>query len=258
MTRSEAGSKGGIARNRLYGNPGTPEGRRRGGLRSVEANKRRHSRFRTLQGIKKPRPSAALAELCGIIAGDGSISEYHTSTTTNSVTDAEHALYTKSLFARLFGVPVHMRLLRRSNAYIVAVYSKAVGEFLVSKGLKRGHKIRASLRMPEWVRKNTGYKKSFIRGLFDTDGCVYVDTHTIKGTRYDNLGMAFTNRCLPLLADYKNALADLGLHPTQKTKYVVFLRREKEIRRYFELVGSSNPKHSRKVRKFFSRNGGVA
>ena len=63
--------------------------------------------------------------------------------------------------------------------------------------------------------------------------------------------MAFTNRCLPLLKEFKATLESIGLHPTQKTKYAVFLRRKDDIRRYFDFIGSSNEKHLNKVRNRF-------
>ena len=121
----------------------------------------------------------------------------------------------------------------------------------------RGNKVTSQLRTPLWIRSRWGYQLAFLRGLFDTDGCVYVDAHKINGRTYNNVGMAFTNRSLPLLADFKGYLERMGLHPTQKTKYTVFLRRERDIQRYFAVVGSSNPKHLRKISVYFSLKGGV-
>lgn len=259
MGTSAAAKKGGLARFRLHGNPGTVEGRRLGGLRSLTTHQKKKTGFVLLRKVAFPPQSVALAELCGIIAGDGHIGAYQTTVTTNSVTDGQHALYVKSLFERLFKIPVSIKPKVGQNACVVVVSSKEVARFLVKKGMAAGHKIRAGLRMPDWIVEKKPYRLVFIRGLFDTDGCVYVDTHIIKGKTYKNLGLAFTNRSLPLLADFKKALEELGLHPTQKTPYVVFLRREEDIRRYFVIVGSSNPKHLQKVSGYFSlKNGGVA
>lgn len=236
---------------RLYGNPGTPEGRRRGGLRSAFTQKRFPTGFVLLRQIDFPRESVMLAELLGILAGDGHVGEYQTSMTTNSETDREHALYVKKMFEKLFKVPVSFSLRRGQKACVVFVSSKEICRFLVRKGMVQGHKIQGGICMPLWIKNKKIYRLAFIKGLFDTDGCVYVDRHVIKNKEYKNLGMAFTNRSLPLLTDFKENLEDLGLHPTQKTKYTVFLRRKEEIRRYFNLIGSSNPKHARKVEAYF-------
>lgn len=250
---------GGIARVRLHGNPGTPEGRRLGGLRSLKTHRAKKTGFTLLRRIIFPPPSVRLAELFGILAGDGHIGEYQTTMTTNSLTDIQHARYTQKLFKKLFGLPAAFTFRKGKRACVVVVSSKEVVRFLVDRGMQKGHKIRAGLCMPKWIRANNKYRSAFIRGVFDTDGCIYTDTHHINGREYKNLGMAFTNRSLPLLSDFKDALESLSLHPTQKTKYTVFLRREKDIKRYFALVGSSNPKHTQKVSEYFSlKNGGVA
>lgn len=246
------GRLGGIARNQKHGNPGTPEGRRLGGRRSIATHQKNKTGFLVARKIRTPSPSARLAEICGIIAGDGHIGEYQTSVCTNSVTDMEHALYTKGLFEKLFGVPASLTKRRGQNACVVVVSSKEVGNFLTTKGMAKGDKIQAGLRIPGWVRAERKYRLAFTKGLFDTDGCVYTDRHTIRGREYKNLCMAFTNRSVPLLSDFFETLEYLDLHPTQKTKYTVFLRRRENIRRYFKIVGSSNPKHLRKIQGYFS------
>ncbi|MDO8486346.1 MAG: LAGLIDADG family homing endonuclease [Candidatus Staskawiczbacteria bacterium] len=242
-----------MARVRLHGNPGTAAGRRLGGLHSiaVQQKKPKPSGFVVLRSIPLPRESAPLAELLGILAGDGHIGVYQTSVSTNSETDLEHAYYVKALFERLFPIRASLSFRSNCNACVVVVNSKNVGEILVKKGMVRGHKIKGGLCMPKWVFSRKKHRLAFTRGAFDTDGCVYVDCHTIRGRLYKNIGIAFTNRSLPLLLDFKNTLESIGLHPTQKTKYTVFLRREAEIRIYFKVIGSSNPKHTRKVEQYF-------
>lgn len=237
---------------RLHGNPGTPEGRRLGGLLSAALQKKLPTGFILLRKVSFPRESTMLAELLGILAGDGHIGEYQVSVTTNSETDADHALYVRSLFQKLFKVPVSYATRKDSKACVVFVSSKEVSRFLVAKGMRRGHKIRGGVCMPAWVKTKKGYQTAFIKGLLDTDGCVYIDKHIIRGREYRNIGMAFTNRSLPLLADFKETLESYGFSPTQKTKYTVFLRRKEEIRRYFDFIGSSNPKHIRKVEAYFN------
>ena len=250
---------GGLARIRLHGNPGTPEGRRLGGIHSLKTHQARKTGFKLLHRVTFPSPSVKLAELLGILAGDGHIGEYQTTMTTNSVTDIQHARYTQKLLEDLFRLPVSLTFRKGKKACVVVISSKEVGRFLVAKGMQKGHKIRGGLCIPKWILSRIKYRAAFIRGLFDTDGCVYIDRHRIKGKEYRNIGMAFTNRSLPLLADFKESLESYGLHPTQKTKYTVFLRRKEDIRRYFDVIGSSNPKHTEKLLKYFSsKKGGVA
>src|SRR3989338_5038884 len=252
-----AGRLGGLARVAIHGNPGTTIGRRLGGLHSLKTHQLRNTGFKMLKLVRLPPHSTDLAELLGILAGDGHVDTYKVTMTTNSNTDLEHARHTSILFKKLFHVDAPIKFKKAKNACMVVVSSRAICDFLVKNGMIRGNKVKLQLSVPPWVRSRRNYRLAFLRGIFDTDGCVYVDVHKIKGRTYKNVGMAFTNRSLPLLVGFKKSLERIGLHPTQKSKYTVFLRRERDIQRYFAVVGSSNPKQLRKISVYFSLKGGV-
>ncbi len=99
-----AARMGAYARIKLYGNAGTPEGRRKGGIISLKTHQQKKTNFQLLKPIKKPHKSEKLAELLGIFIGDGHLSEYQASVTTNSETDQEHALFTFDLIKNLFNI----------------------------------------------------------------------------------------------------------------------------------------------------------
>ncbi|MFZ3043911.1 MAG: LAGLIDADG family homing endonuclease [Minisyncoccia bacterium] len=254
------GRKGGLARTALHGNPGTSEGRRQGGFNSIRTHTRNKTGFKILKPITTPQHSARLAELIGILMGDGHVGLYQTSVVTNSETDFQHALFVKTLFEDLFKIQVSLSTQRDKKACVITVSSKSVCRFFVSQGIPQGNKIALGMHIPDWIQEKLLYRKAFIRGLFDTDGCVYLDTHHYRQKTYENLGMAFANQSLPLLSFFKDSLELFGLHPTQKTEFRVFLRRKEDIRHYFDLVGSSNQKHLGKICRYFlvSKKGGVA
>lgn len=254
------GRKGGLARIALHGNFGTHEGRRKGGFNSIRTHSKNKTGFKVLKSITIPGHSVRLAELIGILMGDGHVGLYQVSVATNSETDFQHALFVKTLIEDLFKVQVRLHNRKDKKASIITVSSKSLSQFLVGQGIPQGNKINLGLHIPGWIQKKLLYRKAFIRGLFDTDGCVYLDTHRSGGKVYENLGMAFANQSIPLLSSFKKTLESLGFHPTQKTKFRVFLRRREDIRGYFNLVGSSNEKHLKKVSQYFStlQKGGVA
>jgi DNA-binding transcriptional regulator WhiA len=254
------GRKGGLVRVALHGNPGTPEGRRQGGLNSIQKHSIHTTGFKTLKSISIPRHSVRLAELIGILMGDGHVGQYQTSVVTNSETDFQHALFIKILFEDLFKVKVGLSNQRNKKACVLTVSSKSVCNFFIDQGVPQGNKITLGVHIPDWIQEKPIYRKAFIRGLFDTDGCVYIDTHHVGQKTYESLGMAFANQSIPLLSFFKESLEFFGLHPTQKTKFRVFLRRREDIRRYFDLIGSSNEKHLGKARRYFLglQKGGVA
>ncbi len=117
----------------------------------------------------------------------------------------------------------------------------------MSIGLKSGNKTTRQVDVPSWVAKNADFSRACIRGLVDTDGCVYVDRHKVKGKTYESYGIAFTNASLPLLDFVENKLKEFGYSPTRFGRHIR-LRRRPEIFRYIKEIGFSNPKHSRKIK----------
>lgn len=240
----DAGRKGGYAQMQLHGNFGTPEGRRKGGLASIATHMRKKTGFKTLKSIKNPEFSSKLAELLGILFGDGHLSHYQVSVTTNSETDGEHALFTCQLINELFSVWPSIKKKRGENTINVIVSSKKMVDFLNKIGMPIGNKIQNNLRIPKWIFKNISYKKAFIRGLFDTDGCIYIDIHRNKNKEYKHFGWTITSYADNLIGDIIKVLSDLKFSPTHRiSQKSVYLRRQDEIKRYFDEIGSNNHKH---------------
>ena len=113
--------------------------------------------------------------------------------------------------------------------------------------------------MPVWISQNRDYQKAFLRGLFDTDGCVYLDRHIIKGKTYRNIGWTFTSRADTLRAEVYEALITLGFSPTLTAPHhSIFLRRKNDIGKYFEEIGTHNKKHRDRYQSFLNQRGDVA
>ncbi|MFH1472891.1 MAG: LAGLIDADG family homing endonuclease [bacterium] len=249
--------KGGLARIKSHGNPGTPIGRKLGGLKSVAIQRKvKNSPFAPSLVIF-PEHSTRLAEFIGILLGDGSITARQVVITLHKVDDKKYANYTARLAAKLFSLEVRPKERKKTNVNIVVLSRTLIVRFLNSMGLETGSKIRNQTGVPDWIKNNTGYRKMCLRGLFDTDGCFYVDKHVIKDKTYENAGMNFTNRSIPLLNFFKTTLDEMGFLPTQSSKYSITLRKEADIVRYFREIGSSNPKHSDKFKSYQYKKGRV-
>jgi hypothetical protein len=242
--KSLAGHLGGLARIKKCGNPGTKEGRRLGGLRSMETHRLRPSGFITLKKIKILRKNIELAELMGIMFGDGHLTNYQASFTTNSDTDYEHALYVSSLFRRLFSIEATMKKRKNQRAVDVIVSSTTLAKYLNKLGMPIGNKLESGLYIPNWIRGKDSFSKAFLRGIFDTDGCVFIDKHKYKNKVYSHLGWAFTSLSGEFLEEVKVLLEIFGFRPTRTDKQnSVYLRRQSDVRRYFDFIGTSNSKH---------------
>lgn len=114
-----------------------------------------------------------------------------------------------------------------------------------------GNKIQNGIRIPSWINKNIQFQKSFLRGLFDTDGCIYLDKHKIKNKTYKHMGWVITSASPKFISDIINLLKNLGYSPTNRTSQKsVFLRKQNEIIKYFTTIGTNNKKHLNRYLKF--------
>ncbi len=238
----KAGQVGARERFARYGNPGTIDGRRRGAL--IAYNKMKQSGlptgFKFRRTFVKPEPSALLAEFLGIMLGDGGIGPYQISISLNATTDADYIDYVVDVIIRLFGL-IPSQTFRR-NACNMVVSSIGLVEFLCQKGLVRGNKVTHQVTLPSWILQHPDFAKASLRGLMDTDGSIYGATHTMAKTKYTHGCLCFRNYSKPLLDAVYHNLMNLGYHPKTGDKRI-YLYRQKEIKRYFEEIGSHNPKH---------------
>jgi len=256
-----AGKIGARKRYAAHGNPGTAEGRSRGG-RSTVTKYDRHlipqNGFQLRREISKPKTSRQLAEFVGICLGDGGITKYQVSVTLGSEVDAEYVLFVEKLIQQLFGLRPILLKHKGAKAVSVVVSSVALVEYMQSLGLLRGHKINNHINVPLWVQQKNDLLKACIRGLFDTDGCVYIDRQVRSGRVYYYIGITITSYAERLYATILKSLEDFGYHPTSSSRNNIVLRRQDEIDRFFADIGSSNPKHLARYKKFAVLRGGVA
>ena len=122
-------------------------------------------------------------------------------------------------------------------------------DFLLKQGLVAGSKVRNQVDIPHWINSKVEYQKACIRGLIDTDGSFYRHRYNSNGKNYKYLKLCFTNRSKPLLNSVLRILKGLNfkasLHGNQ-----VFVYSRLGIKKYFEEIGSHNPKHSNKIMDF--------
>jgi len=183
------------------------------------------------------------SEMLGILFGDGSMSRRHGSfqicITGHKFDDSEYLIgRVRPMFEELFQTSFKVLLVKDENTMILYAYSKRVALILHEWGMPFGRKKLSHLT-PALALDEV----SFIRGLFDTDGCVYR-----KYGPYIQIQFKFAS--LSLLAYARQTLAKLGLHPTSitsdDTKFRFFLSRQAEVDRFFRVVKPKNRKHLRR------------
>jgi len=249
----KAGITGAKKRYELYGNPGTAEGRRKGGQKSVENRERFPERYGDGFVIRKqlliPEKSPLLAEFIGIMLGDGSITDHQVTVTLNKTDDAEYANFIRELIGGLFGIASSIHIDDEDNTCTLLISSMNVIDHLLSLGLKKGNKVAQQVDVPDWIFDNEDFVSSCVRGLMDTDGSVYPHKYKVGGRTYCYTKMCFRNHSLPLLASVERMLSSLDFTPKNDGKQVS-LYRQMEVKRYFEEIGTNNPKHLKRYQNF--------
>ena len=248
----EASRKGAIKRNSIYGNPGTYESRRKGGLNSLKSPKLKKTNFKFLKPIKTPVQSEGLAELIGILIGDGGITRYQIRVTLDKKRDKKYASYVKFLFGTLFCVEPSVYVSNRDSVIGIVVSSKAMVDCLMELGLPKGNKITQEIDIPEWIKQDQSFSKSCLKGIFYTDGSVYLDKHRIRGKNYFSMNLALTSASGKLLYSIYEILAGEGFSPTISSPRSIRIRKSKQVKEFFDKIGSSNPKHIKRFEKFLS------
>lgn len=195
--------------------------------------------------IIKPGKSVLLAEFCGIVLGDGGITKNQVTISLNKETDAEYTLLVAKMIEKLFGVKPSIYKRKDKLVNDVVVSRSNLVKFCVEiLGLKQGHKIKQQIDIPEWIKKEKKYYIACIRGLVDTDGCVFTHSYIVGGKMYHYKKLSFTSMSNPLLHSVHKILRSLGFssHITHQGQDVR-LDRVADTKKYFKIIGTSNPKH---------------
>lgn len=205
--------------------------------------------------IKTPEKSQKLAELIGIILGDGNINYYkkgkkigvyQINIAGDKNLDREyHLKYITPLINDLFGVKVVEFLPKKTNARHLIISSKQLVNFFITNELKSGSKIRNQVTIPSWIKENNSYLKACLRGLYDTDGSVY------KLTNQNTYQICFTNYNNTLLNDVRNSLLSLGINVSKITKgRDIMITKKTELRKFLKEIGFRNSRHLNKVKNW--------
>jgi len=199
------------------------------------------------KSIKIPRFSKKLAEFTGIVMGDGSLTKYQLQLCFHKKDDKLYAEFVKNLIENIFKVPVSICYLKDEMAMKLVVSRKKLVEFCNTElMLPIGDKLRNRLDVSDWIKNNIEFQKACMRGLIDTDGCIFNEVHNIKGKKYSYKRLNFTSASLPLRRSVFLLFEQLGFLPKMRNDRSVQIEKKEKIERYFKVIGTNNPKHARR------------
>lgn len=252
----KASSKGGFERSKIYGSPGTPEGRRKGGIKAI-ALLRAKGLAVSIKSFNPPKTSIDLAEFVGIMLGDGHLDSGSWRITLNSKADRKYIPYAVSLINSVFQIKPKIFKRIEDNTTTIYFYGILCSKFLQKIGLKIGDKVKQQVGIPEWIQRNQSFSHACLRGLMDTDGGIFIHSYKVNGKKYSYSKLCFVNRSIPLLKFTYNSLSNIGLNPKLIDRVEnkrVWLYNMHEVSKYLEIIGTHNPRLSAKMK--FSKEDG--
>jgi len=194
--------------------------------------------------IKRPFFSQDLAEFVGIILGDGGITQYQVTITLHYKDDKEYGKFVVALIKKLFNVPVGACYCEKDSVVRFFVSRIKLVRFCVDKiGLKIGNKVKQRVDIPDWIKQSKLYSIACVRGLVDTDGCVFTHSYKVNGKLYKYKKICFTSYSSPLRQSVFNILKDNGLNSRFAQNRDVRVDSIADVKKYFRIFTSHNPKH---------------
>lgn len=242
------GRAGGLAVYKKYGRiGGDPEYRKKKWYEWWEREGRFNPhKYFVAKEITIPQRNNKLAEFVGIIIGDGGITKRQITVTLNCETDKLYSSFVKNLIRELFEVDPSIYVRKNESTVSIVVSRTHLVSFCKSIGLKIGNKLKQNLDIPEWIKRNKSFTISCIRGLIDTDGCLFNECHKINKKKYCYPRLSFESYSKQLRSSVFRILKELGFSSKIRNNRSVHLENRNDIIEYFNLIGTSNPKHERK------------
>ncbi len=183
-----------------------------------------------------------LAELIGMVLGDGSIHKYERTEGLAIILPTSNPgqidRYAK-LIETVFGKKPSVIKRKTSNCVAVKIYQKNISSRL---GVPIGKRRNAVIVVPRWIARRREFVIRYLRGLYEAEGCfsIHLPTSTYK--------LQFANRNMSMLDNVFNLMLDLGFH-VHRSKYQIQLSRMAEVyvavellsfRIYEDIAGSYN------------------
>lgn len=228
------------------------------------------------KGLILPRSiTLELAYLIGVFVGDGSINvrlskkEYLIKCVGNPRDEKE--LYNGvvgPLFKKVFGFIPDIRLKDSNTTYGFVVYSKSLVSYLTNViGLPIGQKYDKLSVLPS-ITSNDKFIVSFLRGLFDTDGCITFKKRYRDYPYYPVI--SFSSKSKTLVKEVSHILNSYGFNIVEYYDYKVKDKRiikgftiinrvelngKDNLELWMKTIGFLSPKHIAKIEKYGKNSG---
>ncbi len=194
----------------------------------------------------------SFSELLGIIFGDGCLSrkgnKYIVYISGNK-NEFDYMRHIKKLFNRIFDKDVNIILRKYENTLFIRFSDKII--FNILKSYVPVGKKYGKLNIPDFVLINKKYFFHFLRGLFDTDGCLILSKQHKNIHYYPRIEI--TSKSEAFLEQILFYLKKAGFYGSVSSKgergYRLEIPGFNNFKLWKNLIGTNNPKNLIKFKK---------
>ena len=202
-------------------------------LRKIDNFKRWRDRMKASGKIKSKYPplkkDGDLAELIGVILGDGHIRAYPRteelsifSNSNNPDFIHRYSVLVEKIFDKKPTITTHSG----ENCTRIRIYQKHISDRL---GIPFSPRRDLKIPIPSWILSRKKYIVRYLRGLYEAEGShsIHLPTYTYK--------VQFSNRNISMLKNVFDLVRKIGFHP-HKSKYMIQLSKKKEVLKFIDLI----------------------
>src|SRR3989344_2305037 len=178
-----------------------------------------------------PKKDGDLAELIGVILGDGHIRKFPRTEELSIFSNSNNPGFIKryaKLVDIIFNKKAALTKHGNKNCTRIRIYQKEISYRLDIPFSPRG---KLHFVVPRWILASKKYIVRYLRGLYEAEGyhCVHLPTSTYK--------FSFSNRNQSILDNVFMLIKKLGFHPhMSKSNYCVQISRKEEVLSAIELL----------------------
>lgn len=195
-------------------------------------------------------------EVIGAFIGDGFLNKYGNSYIIQFAGDSRYDFcYYKNkiipVISRLFDRKPFIRT--KGNCMWITFHSKQLFYVLIKRfHMPKGKKVY-TVKIPEEILKDKNKLIYTLRGIFDTDGCIFVDKRKTYKKLYPRIALQLTNK--PIIEQIHLALSSLNIkcgisEKTRGNAYTIQINGFKEVKKYINIIGFSNKRHLDRIKNF--------
>ena len=205
------------------------------------------------------------AEFIGIFIGDGSLNireckhSYEFKFTGNPLDEVPYYCHVSKLASNILSRSIKTKVLDCGRSVGLYFCSKRFAGYLATLGISGGPKAER-ITMPTAIMENKLWAIACLRGIFDTDGCFTLK----KNGKYPVITFGMKNRALFL--QMGGVLRQIGIRycvcfdvpyfdPRSGkvyTKHYLSINGKENVAKWFDLVGTNNPKILKKYQGYKS------